>query len=94
MILLSIALADPSHYLDLSDYTKNYTTSPLFADNFVHIGYPISVPSSQGGRIMHSDSIDMLDLKPSLLQSPYKEVEWHGRIGAGDNVLIHEEAPD
>lgn len=62
----------------------------VFSNNFVLVTHPVPVPFPESGRVVNTDSIDLLDLEPSALELVNEESERSGGIGTGENVFVHE----
>lgn len=69
-------------------------TATVLGDYFFLVADPVAVPSPQRSGVVHTDSVDSLDLKTGTLQAVDDEVERRGSVGTGEDVLVHEQAPD
>ena len=59
-------------------------------DDFVLVGDPVLVPAVDRGGVVHTEDVDGLDLEAGrfdLVDDPPKGA---GRIGTGEDVLVHE----
>lgn len=62
--------------------------------HLVLVGHPVSVPPPEGGRIVHANGVDVLDLKSSTFQLVDEPAQRSGSVRTWEDVLVHEQAPD
>lgn len=70
---------------------------PLFAvggSDRLLVRHPVQVPAVDGGRVVDSNGVDILDLETSALELLDNPVQGHGSISTREDVLGHEETPD
>ena len=62
--------------------------------DLIAVGHPVAVPPPQSSRVVHTDGIDALDLKAGSLELINKPAKRGGGVGTGEDVFVHEDAPD
>ena len=62
--------------------------------DLVTVAHPVPVPAPEGGRVMHTDGVDGLDLKAGTLEAVHNETERGTGVGTGEDILVHEQTPD
>jgi hypothetical protein len=62
--------------------------------HLVAVGHPVTVPPPEGGRVVNTDGVDVLDLESGRLQLVDEEAERGRCIGTREDVLVHEQAPN
>lgn len=67
---------------------------PILGFDFLPVRHPIPVPSPQRRGIMHSDRVDAFNFKTRAFQFIHEPAQRRGRVRPGEDVLVHEEAPD
>ena len=75
-------------------YTYSECSVAILAFNLLSVRHPILIPFPQRGRVVYANGVDPFDLKPSSLELVDKPPQRCRSIGAGENVLVHEETPD
>lgn len=58
------------------------------------VGEPVAVPAPDGRTVMYADGVDGLDLETSSLEFVDEPKQRRRGVGAGEDVLVHEETPD
>jgi hypothetical protein len=66
----------------------------VLGNDLVTVAEPVPVPSPESGRVVNTNSVNVLNLKSSALKVVDEEAEWGRGIGTREDVSIHEEAPD
>ena len=62
--------------------------------DLVLVGEPVAVPAPDGGGVVHADGVDALDLEADALEAADEEPKRRAGVGAGEDVLVHEQAPN
>ncbi len=62
--------------------------------DLVLVADPVLVPAPEGGRVVDAEDVDVLDLEAGGLELIDDPAERAGGVGAGEDVLVHEETPD
>lgn len=65
----------------------------VLLDDLVLVGDPVLVPAVDRGRVVHTKDVDLLDLEAGSFDLVDDPSERAGRVGAGEDVFIHEQAP-
>jgi len=61
--------------------------------DLVLVAQPVEVPAVERSRVVDTEDIDILDLKAGRLELGGDPAKRARRIGAGEDILVHEEAP-
>lgn len=65
----------------------------VLLNDLVLVGDPVLVPAVDRGRVVHTKDVDLLDLEAGSFDLVDDPSERAGRVGAGEDVFIHEQAP-
>lgn len=65
----------------------------VLLDDLVLVGDPVLVPAIDRGRVVHTEDVDLLDLEAGSFDLVDDPPERAGRVGARENVFVHEQAP-
>ena len=63
-------------------------------DHLVLVADPVPVPAPDGRRVVHAEDIDILNLEASCLHLVDDPAEGTRGVRTGEDVLVHEEAPN
>lgn len=72
--------------------TKDIPLAVLLND-LVLVGDPVLVPAVDRGGVVHAEDVDLLDLEAGSFDLVDDPPERAGRVGAGEDVFVHEQAP-
>jgi hypothetical protein len=61
--------------------------------DLVLVGHPVAVPSPEGGRVVNTNSINVLDLEAGTLELVDNPAERSRSVSTREDVLVHEETP-
>lgn len=78
----------------IGNITHSVPAVAVLGLDLVGVAQPVAVPVPQGRRVVHTDGVDSLDLKTSSLETVDNEAQGSARVGAGEDVLVHEQTPD
>ena len=67
---------------------------PVLGFDLVLVPDPIAVPSPQGRRVVDAHGIDPFDFEAGALERIHEPAQRRRRVGAGEDVFVHEQAPD
>lgn len=62
--------------------------------NLVTVAEPVSVPAPESSRVVNANGVDALDLEAGALELVDNPAKRSGSVGAGEDVLGHEQTPD
>lgn len=62
--------------------------------DLVAVTHPVSVPTPESSRVVHTDGVNSLNLKAGTLKTVHDETKRSTGISTGEDVLVHEETPD
>ena len=76
----------------LSSYKKLSENVPfaVLGDDVVLVRHPVLVPAVDRGGVVHAEDVDGLDLEAGRFDLVDDPSEGARRIGAGEDVLVHE----
>lgn len=75
-------------------YAYSVPSHTILADNLIFVANPVSVPSPERGRVVHTDRVNTLDFESSTLELIDDKAERSGSVSARKDVLVHEQTPD
>ena len=67
---------------------------PILFNDLFPVRHPVPIPAPQRRRVVHANRVDVLDFKAGALERVDDEAERRRRVRAGEDVLVHEQAPD
>jgi hypothetical protein len=79
---------------DLESKTYSIPSVAILRQDLLLVGDPVSVPSPQSGRVVNTDSIDILDLKSCAFNCSDIVIERSRSIGTREDISVHEKTPD
>ena len=63
-------------------------------DDLVLVADPVLVPAPEGSRVVHAEDIDVLDFEAGRLNLVDDPTKGARGVRTGEDILVHEEAPD
>lgn len=64
------------------------------SDNLVLVRDPVLVPVPDGGRVVNTEDVNVLDLKAVIFELTNDPVESAACIGTREDIFVHEQTPD
>ena len=62
--------------------------------DLVAVGHPVAVPPPQSSRVVHTDGVNALNFEAGSLELINKPAKRGRSVGTGEDIFVHEEAPD
>lgn len=82
------------HTIFDSQETYAEPTLAILGLNLIAVAHPVPVPAPQSSRVVNTNGVDGLDLEASALELVHNEAQRSTGISTGEDVLVHEQAPD
>lgn len=70
-----------------------YHLTPYLLTTLSLFPNPVSVPSPQSSRIVHTNVINTDNFEPNRFHTTSKETQWSRGISTWENVFVHEQSP-
>lgn len=89
-----LACRDTSHARQQDMGTHPEPSLAVLGLDLLAVAHPVSVPPPESGRVVNADGVNVLDFEASALKLVDEETKRGRSVGAGEDVLVHEETPD